>query len=67
MTTAAIDRTYNVTLPNGSADRVNIFDMNLAMCCGGESYIQLESKAWIKAKALTITGVTEEVNDETDA
>jgi hypothetical protein len=52
--TPLIDRNYDVILPSGCQGRVNVFDMNLAMACGGERYIQLEDTSWIQAKRLKV-------------
>ncbi|GAG99531.1 unnamed protein product [marine sediment metagenome] len=47
-----IERTYDVMLPSGRTAKVNVFDMNLALFCGGNSYVQLTDTSWIKAKYL---------------
>ena len=51
-----IERTYRVILPSGRKAEINVFDMNLAMACGGQRYIQLEDMSWIQAKRLRIVG-----------
>lgn len=50
-----IDRTITVRKPNGELAEINRFDFNLAMCCdrGGDRYVQLIDKSWIKANRLT--------------
>ena len=49
-----IEQTYVVILPSGRKAKLNCFDMNLAMFCGGDKYIQLEDTSWIKATSLKI-------------
>lgn len=50
-----IERTYDVMLPNGKMEKVNVFDMNLKIVCGYlHKYIQLESGGWIRVGSLKI-------------
>ena len=49
-----IENTYDIVLPSGRKGRVNVFDMNQAMACGGETYIELEDKSFIQAKYLKV-------------
>lgn len=51
---AMIDRTHRVRRQDGTVTEVNRFDFNLAMCCGGERYVQCVDSSWIQAKRLTL-------------
>jgi len=49
-----IDREYTCRRRDGSQVRVNVFDLNLAVACGTDPYVQLADGSWIRPSYLTI-------------